>query len=96
MDSISYGGEMACDQKRFAKTKSLEHKLEILHHFFTPIIWLVIILLLADTYNHFLDHTTHEIIIWCEFICYSLFLLVPMGIKIYQRYKIKQCYSKLE
>ena len=77
--------------KSFVKSKKLLHFMHVSHEVFTIFIWGIVLILLFDVYYHFLNHNAHKIIIWCEFICYSLFLFVPLLIKNYQDYKIQNC-----
>lgn len=75
--------------KSFTKINNVLHVLHIYHLVFTAVIWIVIILLLIDYYNHILPHSSHEGILWFEFISYTLFLLVPGIITGYKHYKCK-------
>lgn len=77
--------------KKFLKSKELSHFIHISHEVFTIFIWGIILILLFDVYYHFLNHNLHMIIVWCEFICYSVFLFGPLLIKNYQDYKIQNC-----
>lgn len=88
--------ERAPCEKRFEKSGHLLHSLHKFHNFFSIVIWLVIIVLLIDYYQHILPHSTHEVILWGEFICYTLFLYVPVVVGIYRKYKVNQCQKNLK
>lgn len=80
--------------KRFIKINKTLHSLHLFHNLFTIIIWIIIIFLLVDYYNHIMPHSWHEGILWFEFVSYSSFLLVPICISLYKKYKINQCLKK--
>lgn len=85
MNSI-YGSGSNCD---FIKTNKVLHLLHTFHELFTFIIWATIIVLLIDYYHHILPHSSHEGILWFEFVCYSLFLAIPISFSLYRKYKCK-------
>lgn len=82
-------GDECC--KRFIKTNKLLHFLHLFHNIFTIIIWVIILVLLIDYYYHIIPHNSHEYILWSEFICYTLFILIPISVYYYKKYKITKC-----
>lgn len=80
--------------KRFIKSHKILETLEVYHHIFTIIIWIIIVILLVDYYKHILPHHYHEGILWFEFASYTLFLFIPIIVIIYRKYKIHQCNKK--
>ena len=83
-------------QKSFKKTENILHYLHNFHTVFGIVIWIIIVILLIDYYKHILPHSSHEGILWFEFICYTSFLAIPVIIGRYREYKIKNCLINIE
>jgi amino acid permease len=90
MSSDSYNSKDPCS-KKFTKTGKLLHGLHTFHNVFTAVIWVIIIILIIDYYKHILPHESHEVILWFEFVSYTIFLAVPIFASAYKHYKITKC-----